>query len=59
MIRGDAAFVSDADRKRCTAGAPYDWALLIGGWNSDGIKSDEIQTIFPDLFLYCGGGFNS
>ena len=27
-------------------GAPYDWVLLIGGWNSDGVKSDEIRAIF-------------
>ena len=27
-------------------GVPYDWVLLIGGWNSDGIQGDEIHAIF-------------
>ena len=33
-------------------GLSYDWILLIGGWNSDGVNGDEIRTAFPDLFSY-------
>ena len=34
-------------------GCSYDWVLLIGGWNSYGIESEEIDEIFTDLFAYC------
>ena len=36
-------------------GRPYDWELLIGGWNSDGVNGAAAQAKFPDLFAYCGG----
>ena len=34
-------------------GLSYDWVLLIGGWNSDGMNGDEIKTAFAELFSYC------
>ena len=34
-------------------GYTYDWVLLIGGWNSDGMSGDEIKIAFADLFSYC------
>ena len=34
-------------------GWKYDWVLLIGGWNSDGVGVDEVRTIFSDLSAFC------
>ena len=36
-------------------GCFYDWALLIGGWNSYSIDGDEAGAIFADLYAYCVG----
>ena len=45
------AFLNQA-AKAAWRGCSYDWAILLGGWNSRGIDIGEIATIFPDLFVY-------
>ena len=53
LVWGDPRDFLNHAENAAWRGFPYDWVILLGGWNSDVIPCEEVSILFGDLFEYC------